>query len=304
MNRNRVHVILIIVLKELSIMALVESLQQAIDYIEEHLLEHLTIEEIAKRANVSPFHFQRTFMVLTDLSVGDYLRRRRLTLAAQELTSTDRKIIDLAYKYGYETPEAFSKAFRKQHGMTPSEARKGVGKLQSYNRLTIQVTLKGVEPMKYQIIERNAFQVIGVKRECPCGADTGGPGIPEFWGEVNTNGTVNKLIPFINGEIKGLLGITDNYNAEKNTIDYWVAAEHVGEVPDGLLSYTFPAAKWVVFEVQGPAPTAMVNTWKQIYSEWLPSNGYEIAELPSIEAYIDSDLYSPHSLNEIWLAVK
>ncbi|KAA9029445.1 AraC family transcriptional regulator [Niallia endozanthoxylica] len=285
-------------------MALVESLQKAIDYMEEHLLDHLTIEEISKRANVSPFHFQRTFMILTDLSVGDYLRRRRLTLAAQELTSTDSKIIDLAYKYGYETPEAFSKAFRKQHGMTPREVRKGIGKLQSYNRLTIQVNLKGAEPMKYQIVERDAFQVIGVKRECPCGADTEGPGIPEFWGEVNANGTVNKLIPFINGEINGLLGMTDKYNAEKNTIDYWVAAEHVGEVPDGLLSYEFPASKWVVFEVQGPAPIAMVNTWKQIYSEWIPSNGYEIAELPAIEAYIDSNLHSPNSLNEIWLAVK
>ncbi len=285
-------------------MALVESLQQAIDYMEEHLLDHLTIEEIAKHANVSPFHFQRTFMILTDLSVGDYLRRRRLTLAARELTSTDSKIIDLAYKYGYETPEAFSKAFRKQHGMTPSEARKGVGKLQSYNRLAIQVNLKGAEPMKYQVIERDAFQVIGVKRECPCGGNTEGLGIPEFWSEVNADGTVNKLLPFINGEMKGLLGMTDNYNPVKNTIDYWIAAEHVGAVPDGLLSYKFPPSKWVVFEVKGHAPTAMVNTWKQIYSEWIPSNGYEIAELPAIEAYIDSNLYSPTSLNEIWLAVK
>ena len=243
-------------------------------------------------------------MILTDLSVGDYLRRRRLTLAAQELTSTGNKVIDLAYKYGYETPEAFSKAFRKQHGITPSDARKRAGKLQSYNRLTIQVNLKGAEPMKYQIIERGDFQVIGLKRECPCGTDTKGPGIAEFWREVNANGTVNKLIQFINGEIKGLLGITGNYNAEKNTIDYWVAAEHVGDVPDGLSSYEFPASKWVVFEVHGPAETAMVNAWKLIYLEWIPSNGYEIAELPAIEAYIDSDVHNPNSLNEIWLAVK
>ncbi|USG67774.1 helix-turn-helix transcriptional regulator [Brevibacillus ruminantium] len=96
---------------------------------------------------LNSFHFQRTFLILTDITVGDYIRRRRLTLAAKELISTDGKIIDLAYKYGYETPEAFAKAFRKPHGVTPSEARKGIGKLQSYNRLTIQVTLKGAEPM-------------------------------------------------------------------------------------------------------------------------------------------------------------
>ena len=285
-------------------MAWVESLQRAIDYMEEHLLDQVTIEEISKQANVSPFHFQRTFMILTDVSVGEYLRRRRLTLAAQELSSTDCKIIDLANKYNYDTPEAFSKAFRKQHGVTPSEARKGIGKLQSYNRLTIQVNLKGAEPMKYQIVERDVFQVVGVKRECPCGDEAKGPGIPEFWGEVNENGTADKLVQLMNGEVKGLLGITDNYIAEKNTIDYWIAAEHVGEVPNGLASIEFPASKWVVFEVHGPAPTAMVNSWKQIYSEWIPSDGYELAEIAAVEAYIDSDLYSPNSLNEIWLAVK
>lgn len=285
-------------------MALVESLQQAIDYMEEHLLEPLTIEMISKQANVSAFHFQRTFMILTDLTVADYLRRRRLTLAAQELTSTPCKIIDLAYKYGYETPEAFTKAFRKQHGVSPSEARNGIGKLQAYNRLTIQVSLKGVEPVNYRIVEREAFKVVGLKREVPCGEGAEGPGIPEFWGEANGDGTVNKLTQLLNGEIKGVLGMTDNFNAEKNTIDYWIAAEHIGHVPDGLTSFDFPAAKWAVFEVTGFAPTAIVEAWKRIYSEWIPSNGYTLAELPAIEAYISPDLFSPDSTNEIWLAVQ
>lgn len=96
-------------------MAWIESLQKAIDYMEEHLLdEHLTISKISKHANSSAFHFQRIFSILTDISVGEYLRRRRLTLAAQELVRTNSKIIDLACKYGYDTPEAFSKAFRRQ----------------------------------------------------------------------------------------------------------------------------------------------------------------------------------------------
>ncbi len=232
------------------------------------------------------------------------MRRRRLTLAAKELIGTECKIIDLAYKYGYETPEAFTKAFRKQHGVTPSEARNGIGKLQSYNRLTIEVSLKGAEPMNYRIMEREAFQVVGVKRECPCGEKAEGREIPEFWGEANADGTVDKLAQLLNGKIKGVLGMTDNYNAEKSTIDYWIAAEHAGNVPDGLTSFDFPASKWVVFEVQGYAPTAMVNAWKRIYSEWLPSNGYVPAELPAIEAYVSPDLSSPNSVNEIWLAVQ
>jgi len=285
-------------------MAWVESLQKAIDYIEVHLLDQISLEEVAKQANVSLYHFQRIFMIMTNTSVGEYVRHRRLTLAAQELSSTSSKIIDLAYKYGYDTPESFSKAFRKHHGVTPSDVRKGFGSLKSYNRLSIQVKLEGAEPMKYQIVDRDAFQTVGVKRKLPCENEGGVPGIPEFWGEVNENGTVEQLTQFMNGDIKGLLGITDNYNSENNTIDYWIAAEHHGEIPSGYSGIQFPAAKWIVFEVDGFAPTAMVEAWKKIYSEWIPSNRYEIADIAAIEAYTDPDPYNPKSSNQIWLAVK
>lgn len=284
-------------------MAMVEGMQKAIQYMEEHLLEAISIEEIAEQANLSPFHFQRVFIILTDTSVGEYLRRRRLTLAAQELATSAEKIIDLSYKYGYDSPEAFSKAFRKQHGISPSEARKGGGTLQAYNRLLIQVQLKGAEPMKYQMVERTAFQIVGVKRECPCG-ETESKGIPEFWAEASADGIFQRLDRLMNGQTKGLLGITDNYDAQKNTIDYWIACEHVGDVPDGLMSMTLPPSKWVIFEVRGHAPTVMPEAWRQIYSEWIPSNGYEVAEMPAIEAYTDPDPYRADSLNQIWLAVK
>lgn len=283
-------------------MTLVESLQKAIDYMETHLLERITIEAISKQAHVSSFHFQRLFMILTETSVGEYLRRRRLTLAAQELSNSDDIIIDIAYKYGYDTPEAFSKAFRKQHGVSPTEARKGIGKLNAYNRLTIQVNLKGAEPMNYQIVEKEAFHVVGIKKECPCGKEA--MGIAEFWGQVTSDGTIGKLIDLMNSETKGLLGLTDNYDEEKNTIDYWIAVEHIGNPPADFNRLDLPKTKWVVFEVHGPAPTAMPEVWKQIYSEWIPSNGYEIADVPAIEAYTDPDPYSTESSNQIWLAVK
>ncbi|RWR06536.1 AraC family transcriptional regulator [Siminovitchia fortis] len=285
-------------------MALVESLQKAIDYMETHLLDTITAADIAKQANVSSFHFQRIFMILTDMSVGEYLRRRRLTLAAQELSSTDSKIIDLAFKYGYDTPESFSRAFRKQHGITPSEARKGIGKLQSYNRLVIQVNLKGAEPMNYRIVKRNAFEAIGIKRKFQCGEEMGIPGVPEFWEETNRNGESAKLLQLNNGQIKGLLGICSNFNIGKNTTDYSIAAEHNGEIPDGFSTFHFPAAKWAVFEARGPVPDAIIDTTKKIYSEWFPSNGCEPAEIASFEAYIDSDPYKKDSYNEIWIAIK
>jgi AraC family transcriptional regulator len=288
-------------------MALVESLQKAIDYMEKHLLDHITIEDIAKQANMSTFHFQRTFTILTDISVGEYLRRRRLTLAGQELLTTNCKIIDLAYKYGYDTPEAFSKAFRLQHGVTPSEIRKGIGKLQSYNRLTIQVNLKGAEPMRYKIVERDAFQVVGMKHEfslASCETDGGIPGISELWKEANENGTVETLATLNNGQINGVLGIVVDQSETKKAIDYWIATEYHGDVPDGLSSLEIPASKWAVFEVHGPMPDAMQKVWKQIYSEWFPSNGYEHAGTPSLEVYTDSNPYSPDYYSEIWVPIK
>ncbi|NMD72833.1 AraC family transcriptional regulator [Bacillus sp. DNRA2] len=283
-------------------MALVESLQLAIDYMEEHLLDNITIEDIAKRATLSPYHFQRTFMILTNLSVGDYLRRRRLTLAAQELANTENKVIDVALKYGYETPEAFSKAFRKQHGLTPSEARIGNGSLKSYNRLMIQVSLKGAEPMKYKMIETGAFQVVGIKENIFCGTKDTDATIPKLWGKVAQDGTLQTLAGLNNGPIEGILGITDNYQASDDTMDYWIATAFSGEhVPDGLTNLEIPASKWVVFEVEGPIPEAIIDTWRQIFSEWFPSNGYQPADIPSLEVYLGE---YPNPSCEIWVPIK
>lgn len=288
-------------------MGWVESLQKAIDYMEDHLLEDITIEEIAKQANASEFHFQRLFSILTDSSVGEYLRQRRLTLAAQELSNSKIKIIDLAYKYGYETPEAFSKAFRKQHGITPTEARRKMGKLKSYNRLVIQVSLKGAEPMRYKIVERESFNVVGVKQEFLLVNEENLRGIPKMWEAVNRDGTIDKLVPLMNGEIKGILGVcVDKRQPQlsEQKMDYWIGVDHIGEKPEGLLSLSLPASKWGVFEVHGPMPDSIQNVWKQIFSEWFPSNNYEHAGTPELEVYLGDDASSPNYYSEIWIPLK
>ncbi|MFK3939233.1 GyrI-like domain-containing protein [Alkalihalobacillus sp. NPDC078783] len=289
-------------------MAWVESIQKAIEYMEENILEDMTIDNIAKQANVSPFHFQRTFSVLTECSVGEYIRRRRLTLVGKELLTSDTKIIDLAYKYGYDTPEAFSKALRRQHGVTPSEVRNQKGKLQSYNRLVIQVTLKGAEPMKYSVVEKNEFQIIGVKREfSSVGEEENIKGIPEFWEEVNQNGTSDMLFQLNDGVVKGVLGVCGEVSEEQkkdSVFEYWVATSHAGKAPEGMASLRLPASKWAVFEVHGPMPTAMHHAWKQIYSEWFPSTGYVHAGIPEFECYTDEDPSSPDLYSEIWIPIK
>lgn len=280
----------------------VKSLQTAIDYMEENLLEDLPIENIARQANFSVFHFQRTFAILTDMSVGEYLRRRRLTLAAYELTKSNMKIIELALKYGYDTPEAFSKAFRRQHGVTPSEARKHLGKLKSYNRLTIQVSLKGAEPMEVKVIEQHGFRIAGVKREFSLRNEENLAGIPKMWDRINENGTDALLFEINNGPVEGVVGVC--VEKDSQFIDYWVGTSHEGSVPDGLSSLEIPASKWAVFEVNGPMPNAMQETWKKIFSEWFPSSGYEHAGTPELEVYSDEDPSSPDLYSEIWIPVK
>lgn len=287
-------------------MGWVESIQKALDYIEEHLLDDLTIETISSQANASAFHFQRTFTILTDISVGEYIRRRKLTLAAQELVSTNGKIIDVAYKYGYDTPEAFSKAFRRQHGVPPSEARKYMGKLTFYERLVIQVILKGAEPMKYNIVERDSFRVVGIKREFSLENEENLKGIPKLWNEVNSDGTSDRLGKVNNGRIKGLLGVcvASLEKEHDGSMEYWVATESEGSVPKEFSVLVIPASKWVVFEVNGPMPEAMQKVWKQIFSEWFPTSGYEHAGTPELEVYADEDSTAADYYSEIWIPIK
>lgn len=263
----------------------------------------VTIDQIAKQANSSVFHFQRTFSILTDCSVAEYLRRRRLTLAAQELSATDRKIIDIAYKYGYDTPEAFAKAFRRQHGVTPSEARKNLGKLQAFNRLVIQVNLKGAEPMKYRIVEKSSFQAIGMKREFSLGDGENMAGIPKMWNELNQDGTSSAIARLNDGEIRGLLGVCADYQ-DGGTMDYWIAAESTESVPEGFSRLEVPASKWGVFEVHGAMPDAMPKVWKQIFSEWFPSNQYKNAGTAELEVYPEGNPYSEDYVSEIWIPLK
>ncbi|QDQ03379.1 AraC family transcriptional regulator [Lysinibacillus fusiformis] len=269
---------------------------------EKHLTEDIQIEQIAKVAHSSSFHFQRGFSILTGMTVGEYIRGRRLTLAAQEIASSDRKIIDVAYKYGYETPEAFAKAFRKQHGMKPSDVRKAAGMIHSYNKLVIHVQLKGAEPMHYKIIEKESFQLIGVKRTFSCKNGEQTKEITKFWQDVYEDGTNARLFPLNTGDINGVMGVCDMI--DHDSMNYWIATNHAGTDSHGFATFTVPAAKWVVFEVRGAMPTAITTMWAKIYQEWLPSNAFELTGGPELEVYSDGDASSDHYHSEIWLPIK
>ena len=159
--------------------------------------------------------------------------------------------------------------------------------------------------MKYRIVEREAFQVIGVNREFPYEVEDGGiQAFQNFWNAIHENGTFDQLEQLRSGETKGLLGIWAEVNKEENKMNYYVAAEYSGDVPEGLKSIDFPASKWVVFEVQGSFPSAIANTWERIYSEWFPSTGYVPNEVKPFEVYIETDPKNSNAYNEIWVAIK
>ena len=156
--------------------------------------------------------------------------------------------------------------------------------------------------MKCKIVERAAFQVIGVKREFPM-VDGGNKGISTFWNEVNKNGIVDLLFQLNNGQMKSVLGVVADSDS-KHMMEYWVATEFSGDdVPEGLLVLDIPASRWAVFEVNGPMPDAMQESWKKIYSQWFPASGYQQAG-PSLEVYNDNNTTDPTFYSEIWISVK
>jgi AraC family transcriptional regulator len=183
-------------------------MKDALDLIEKSLDERVDIEEIAKAACTSPFHFQRMFFMLTGMTVAEYIRKRKLTLAAQELATSSSKVLDVALKYGYDSPESFSKAFRKIHGISPSEARNPGVRLKAFPRITFHLSLKGDREVDYRIEDKEAFTVIGKSIQVTCQDGEHMHQIPKFWEECHQNGTIEELTSIGTGE--NLFGIRDS----------------------------------------------------------------------------------------------
>ncbi len=171
--------------------------------------------------------------------------------------------------------------------------------------MAIQVTLKGAELMKYKIIKRESFQVVGIKRELSCENGENLTEIPKMWADVHTDGTNDLFFKLNNGVINGVLGVcVDKRSTETQLMDYWIATEHTGDTPEGLMNLEIPASKWAVFEVHGAMPDAIQKVWKQIYTEWFPSSHYKHAGTPDLEVYSAGDPWGDDYYSEIWIPLK
>ncbi len=285
----------------------ISGIQRAIDYIEENLTEDIDYEEVAKKAYSSSFHFQRVFGILCGYTLGDYIRMRRLSLAAEELRNSDRKIIDVALKYGYDTPESFSRAFANFHGVTPTMAKRGAV-VKSFSRLFVKLTLVGGNCMDYRIEKREPFKLVCLKTQVnkPQG-DTATADISAFWAEFTKNGNAHKLMKYASfKKFNGILGVCFSGEMTKNSFPYAIGAEYNGEpIDEGDFEVVeVPAQTYAVFECKGKMPEAFTNVYKKICTEFLPQNTtYSYANGIEIEVYPSDDVLNPDYTCEIWIGV-
>ena len=277
-------------------------MKNALDYMESKMTGPLRIEEIAAVAYVSPFHFQRMFSMLTGVTVADYIRKRRLTLAAQELAVSKIRVLDVALKYGYDSPESFAKAFRKAHGLTPSAAREPGVQLKAFPRLSFHLSLKGDQEMDYKIVDKPAFRVIGKSMEVTTRDGENFRRIPLFWNECNADGTSDELIGL--GPAEDWLGICMCMDMQKEMLTYWIAVEAAPETDaQGYETAGVPAASWAVFKSVGAMPHAIQNVWQRIFQEFFPGTGYEHTGGPEFELYPPGDPSAEDYVCEVWIPV-
>lgn len=289
-----------------------ESLQGAISYMEAHLLEEVSIEETAKAVHISPFYLQKGFSLVTGCTMGEYIRCRRLYCAALEALQGRAKVVELALKYGYETPESFTKAFTRFHGVTPQQLKEHSEKIRVFLPLSLSISVKGGKQMDVTVEKMKGFQVIGIEKSFAY--DRGYREIPLFWEE------------FANKYFKSLCGgkqpeneleqaVTDNCIGEfgvclddggEGCFRYLIAGTYRGgKVPEGMKVVTFPETDWAKFRCLGPLPGALQSVNTHIFKEWLPGNPvYEIAMGANIEWYSRGDSSSPDYESAIWLPVK
>jgi len=283
------------------------NMNKAMEYIEEHLTEDIDYREIAKIADCSEYHFKRMFSFLSGVGLSEYIRRRRLTLAALDLKDKSLRIIDVAVKYGYDSADSFSRAFHSMHGILPSEVRNSNVQLKAYPRMTFQLSIQGGCEMNYRIVEKGPFKIVGFKKRVPISFNGVNPEIAKMT-ELLTPEIIKKLKALSNVEPTGIISASTNFSEgrmeEKGELDHYIGVATSSDETAEFDVLKVEASTWAVFESIGPFPETLQNVWGRIYSEWFPSSGYEAAGGPEILWNESPDTGDPKYRSEIWIPVK
>ncbi len=276
----------------------IERLNSAINYIEEHLKKDIDYDGLARIACCSTYHFQRMFSYMAGVPLSEYIRRRRMSLAAADIQGGEEKIIEIALKYGYDSPTAFNRAFQNIHGIAPSQARTEGVSLKAYPPISFKITIKGEAEMNYRIEKKDAFKIIGISKPLHQDIEENFAIVPQMWQEAAANGTIPKLAALMNIQPMGILGVSACN--ELMQWKYYIAAASTLSAPEGLEEYTVPAATWAIFSGEGQF-LSIQELEKRIVTEWLPTSGYEYGNAPDIEVYLSPE--PENAKYEIWIPV-
>ena len=275
----------------------IDRLNSAIRYMEEHLTDEIDYEQLGRIACCSSWHFQRMFSYMAGIPLSEYIRRRKMSLAAVDLLSSDARIIDIAEKYGYRSPTAFNRAFQSIHGTAPSSVRQEGISVRSFPPITFKITVKGVEEMNYRIETKEAFRIVGVSVPLEKEIEKNFAVIPSKWQEISLNGTLQTLAQMMNQEPMGVLGVSTCN--EEEPWRYYIAVSTSLEAGD-YEEYTVRAATWAIFPGEGTNQSIQVLE-RRIVTEWLPTSGYEYGNAPDIEVYLNPD--PQNARYEVWIPV-
>ncbi|CEP90260.1 AraC family transcriptional regulator [[Clostridium] sordellii] len=276
------------------------KLNEALQYIEGNLDGEIKYEKAANIACCTTYHFQRMFSYIAGTPLSEYIRNRRLTKAALDLQNGE-KVIDVAIRYGYESPTAFNRAFQKIHNVSPSVAQKEGTFLKAYPPISFKITIKGVEEMEYRIVKKEEMRIVGAKALLEKNVEENFNTVPMLWQEVAQSGKIMEIASLMGPDSKGVLGVSVCMDY-LDKWEYYIAVETDKEAPKGLEEYTIPACTWAVFPGEGQMPTAIQDIEKRAITEWLPTSGYEYADAPDIELYLNQD--PMNSKFEVWIPIR
>ncbi len=277
----------------------IDDLNRATAYIEAHLADEIDCGVLARMTCCSVYHFQRMFACIVGVPLAEYIRRRRMSLAAVDLQSHGARVTDIALRYGYDSPTAFNRAFQSVHGVAPSQAKMPGVALKAYPPISFQIAVKGDVAMNYRIETKQAFRIVGVSQPMPSQMEEAFAAVPQMWQKVGADGSIPKLLGLMNSQPMGILGVS--VCMEDENWRYFIAVASESPAPEGMQEYTIPACTWAIFPGEGPMPHAIQEMSKRIMTEWLPTSGYEYANAPDIEVYLNED--TQNSRFEIWLPV-
>ncbi|RKN50938.1 AraC family transcriptional regulator [Micromonospora endolithica] len=284
---------------------MLERLNQVMDHIERHLDEPVEVAELARIAATSEYHLRRLFSALAGIGLSEYIRRRRLTIACAEVLAGERTLLDVAVRHGYGSAEAFARAFHAVHGVGPGEARRTGAALRSQPRMSFRLIVEGSSSMRYRIVEKDGFRLVGRKARVPLVHEGMNPAIVSFVKGLDAE-TKGRIEALSDQEPRGVVNVSDGLagdRSEGTELDYWYGVVTGADVPEDLDALPVAAGSWAVFEASGAFPQAVQHLWRDVFTQWFPSNPYRSRPGPEISrTRISAD--GAHADAELWIPVE